>query len=49
MQSGGDQRSRRAVTRTVVIALALSLLAVVIFVWALGVPLSAFPHSFGWP
>lgn len=31
------------------VALALSLLAVLIFVWALGVPLSVLPHPLGWP
>jgi putative tricarboxylic transport membrane protein len=31
------------------LALALSLLAVVIFVWALGVPLSVLPQPLGWP
>lgn len=31
------------------LALALSPLAVVIFVWALGAPLSVLPKPFGWP
>jgi hypothetical protein len=31
------------------VALALSLLAVLIFVWALGVPFSVLPRPLGWP
>ena len=42
-RAGGSWRD------VVLLALALPLLAVLIFVWALGVPLPVLPQPFGWP